>query len=175
MPDERTTAAAVALHEALRTLGFCADPACEGTAVRVAELLAEFAPGVAPPPLECFDAPGGDAVILRDLPFYSLCAHHLLPFFGTADVAYRPRGRVAGLGAIARALQHFARRPQLQERLGAQLAAHLHAELQAPVRVRLRARQMCMEMRGARSAGMCQTEAQAGEVPGISYAPVIDG
>lgn len=170
VPDERTTSAAIALHEALRALGFSADPACEGTAVRVAELLAEFAPAGDPPTIECFGGATAEVVTLRDLPFHSLCAHHLLPFFGTADVAYRPAGKVAGLGAIARALQHFARRPQLQERLASQLAAHLRAELGAPVTVRLRARQMCMEMRGARSAGTVEVTASSGD-----RAPVIGG
>lgn len=154
-PEE---ALAAALHE----LGYTTDPECAGTAARVAEVLRGFAPGQAPPPLETFAVPGRDAVVLRALPFHSLCAHHLLPFFGDADLAYRPNGRVAGLGALARALRHFARRPQLQERLGAELAEHLHGVLGGPVAVRLRARQMCMEMRGIESPGTVETLAWRG-------------
>lgn len=142
---------------ALAALGFVDDPETDGTADRFTELLRGFAPGRADPDLATFESPGPDPVLLRGLPFHSLCAHHLLPFFGTADVAYRPDARIAGLGAIARALRHFARQPQLQERLGAQLAGFLADELGAPVLVRLRARQMCMEMRGAESAGTVET------------------
>lgn len=146
-----------ALAAALDALGYRTDPECAGTPARFADLLREFAPGQPAPPLDAFPAPGRDPVILRRLPFHSLCAHHLLPFFGDADVAYRPEGRIAGLGAIARALRHAARKPQLQERLGAELADALHAGLGGPVGVRLRARQMCMEMRGIESAGEVET------------------
>ncbi len=97
-------------------------------------------------------------MVLRDLPFHSLCAHHLLPFFGTADVAYRPAERIVGLGAVPRLLKSFARRPQLQERLGQHLARELQQQLGARgVVVRLTARQLCMEMRGACSAGQVET------------------
>lgn len=152
------------LAEVLASLGYDADPECAQTPTRVLEVLRGFAPGRPPPALETFPAPGHDRVVLRALPFHSLCAHHLLPFFGEADVAYRPADRVAGLGAIARALRHFARRPQLQERLGAELAEHLHRTLGAPVGVRLRARQLCMEMRGAESTGTVETVAWRGEI-----------
>ena len=151
------------LAAVLASLGYDTDPECEQTPARLLEVLRAYAPGRPPPGLECFPAPGQDLVVLRALPFHSLCAHHLLPFFGDADVAYRPSERVAGLGAIARALRHFARKPQLQERLGAELAAHLHDTLGAPVGVRLRARQMCMEMRGVESAGTVETVAWRGE------------
>jgi GTP cyclohydrolase I len=149
------------LAAALGALGFLEDPEAEGTPERVAALLREFAPG-AEPVLETFESPGPDPVLLRGLPFHSLCAHHLLPFFGEADIAYRADQRIAGLGGIARALRHFARQPQLQERLGAQLAGFLADELGAPVLVRLRARQMCMEMRGAESTGTVETLALRG-------------
>jgi GTP cyclohydrolase I len=149
------------LDAALRGLGLD-DPACAGTGERWAALLAEFVPPAQLPELPCFPAPSRDRVVLRGLPFHSLCAHHLLPFFGEADVGYAPDGRIAGLGGIARALRHFARRPQLQERLGAELADFLHRELGAPVTVRLRARQLCMEMRGAESPGTVETLAERG-------------
>lgn len=147
-------AAEDSLRTILAELGYDLDPECADTPARFLSVLAEFAPTQAPPTLDMFPAPAaGDEVRLTALPFHSLCAHHLLPFFGTADVIIRPTARIAGLGAVARALRHFARQPQLQERLGAQLADHLSAALEAPVAVRLRARQLCMEMRGAESPG----------------------
>lgn len=141
------------LDRSLTELGYRADPESGETASRWLSVLEEFAPGRPTPPLDTFAAPSRDLVCLRGLPFYSLCAHHLLPFFGTADIAYRPEARIAGLGAVVKTLQHFARQPQLEERLAAQLADRLAEALQAPVAVRLRARQLCMEMRGAASTG----------------------
>ncbi|MBN2801129.1 MAG: GTP cyclohydrolase I [Deltaproteobacteria bacterium] len=128
----------------------------------VTELLREFVPGE-PPALSTFPAVGADAVILRGLPFHSLCAHHLLPFFGEADVAYLPGDRIAGLGGIPRLLEHCARRPQLQERLGGCLADLLEEALEPRgLVIRLRARQLCMEMRGARSPGTVEVVVQRG-------------
>lgn len=156
-------AAEDSLRSILAELGYDLDPECADTPARFLSVLADYAPTQAPPALDTFVAPAaGDEVRLTALPFYSLCAHHLLPFFGTADIVIRPQERIAGLGAVARALRHFARQPQLQERLGAQLATHLSAELDAPVAVRLRARQMCMEMRGVESPGEVVTVALRG-------------
>jgi GTP cyclohydrolase I len=151
-----------ALDRALVELGYRADPEGAETAGRWLSVLEDFAPGRPPPALDCFPAPGGDVVRFTGLPFHSLCVHHLLPFFGQADIVYRPVDRIAGLGAVARALRHFSRQPQLQERLAAQLADHLHAALAAPVGVRLRARQLCMEMRGAESPGEIEVVALRG-------------
>lgn len=151
------------LAAVLDSLGYRADPEGRDTPGRLLEVLRAYAPGTPLPRLDCFPAPGQDVVVLRALPFHSLCAHHLLPFFGDADIAYRPSSRIGGLGGIARALRHFARQPQLQERLGASLADHLYAALGAPVGVRLRARQLCMEMRGIESPGTVETVAWRGE------------
>ena len=150
------------LTAVLDALGYRDDPEGSATPGRFLDVLRDFAPGQPAPALECFDAPGPDLVVMRALPFHSLCAHHLLPFFGEADIAYRPTVKVAGLGGLARALRHFARQPQLQERLGAGLADHLHAALGGPVGVRLRARQLCMEMRGIESLGTVETRAWRG-------------
>jgi len=91
-----------------------------------------------------------DLVAVREIPFHSLCEHHLLPFAGTAHIAYFPNGRVLGLSKFARLLQVFARRLQLQERLGLQLAEAL-VELLSPkaVAVNLEAYHTCMSHRGA--------------------------
>lgn len=154
------------LTAALESLGFLADPEAQGTPERVIAFLRDHAPGRPPPVVEPLPSPGGEAVVLRGLPFHSLCVHHLLPFFGEADVAYRPAGTICGLGAIGRVLRHHARQPQLQERLGVAVADQLHLALGAPVAVRLRARQMCMEMRGVESAGTVETLALRGEGAG---------
>ncbi len=99
-------------------------------------------------PLTPETAPAG-LVAVYDLPFHSMCGHHLLPFFGRAHLAYWPERRVAGLGDLARVVQHFARRPTFQERLVLDVARHLEQQL-APrgVGVVLQGRHLCLEMRG---------------------------
>ena len=77
------------LQAVLDSLGYRADPEGRDTPGRLLEVLVAFAPGRPPPRIECFDAPGHDLVVIRAIPFHSLCAHHLLPFFGDADIAYR--------------------------------------------------------------------------------------
>lgn len=95
-----------------------------------------------------------EMVVVRDIPFHSLCAHHLLPFIGVAHVAYLPGERIVGLSKLARAVEHFARRPQVQERLTRQVADALDAGL-APrgVGVALDATHLCMSLRGVGAAG----------------------
>lgn len=154
------------LADLLASLGFSGDPEMEGTPARVAELLRSFVPAAEPPRLSSFPAPAGarsGAVTLRDVPFYSLCAHHLLPFFGTATIAYLPGDKVAGFSALSDAVRHFADRPQIQERLAEQIADHLFDAL-APrgLVVRLVARQLCMEMRGDRSTGEAEVVVHRG-------------
>lgn len=150
MPDlERATRA---LEEALAALGFSGEPEMAGTGRRVAELLAEFVPGREAAPVSRFPA-GGPVDVIVTVPFHALCAHHLLPFFGEVTVAYRPDAWLAGLGAIPRLVEAHARRATLQETLAVGVAGALW-EAVAPqaVVVRVKARQMCVEMRGARSA-----------------------
>jgi GTP cyclohydrolase I len=152
----------------LEALGYARDPECADTPARVLEVLRAYAPGQPSPRIETFEAPASDPVVLRGLPFHSLCAHHLLPFHGTCDVGYIPIGRIAGLGAFPKLLRHLARQPQLQERLGAQLADTLHGELGGAVVVRLRARQMCMEMRGTASPGEVDTWTRRGRADDVA-------
>ncbi len=147
---------------ALEGLGFVGDPEMARTPELVAALLAEFRPGPLPS-LERLPSASHDLLVLRDLPFHSLCAHHLLPFFGTATLALRPRGQITGLGGLARLVDALARRPQIQERLAAQLADALMEALQpSAVGVRLVARQMCVEMRGPRVAPTFEVTALRG-------------
>ena len=96
-----------------------------------------------------------EMVIVRDIPFSSLCEHHILPFTGKAHVAYIPRaGRITGLSKIGRCVNGYARRLQLQERLTAQIADAMMVELDPQgVLVVLEAEHMCMTMRGVKSAG----------------------
>jgi len=100
-----------------------------------------------------FDHEGadGDFVVVRDIEFFSVCEHHLLPFFGRVHIAYLPaNGRVVGLSKLARTVDVFARRPQLQERIGSQIAEALVNELGAlGAGVVIEAGHMCMQMRGA--------------------------
>ena len=96
-----------------------------------------------------FTSSGKEMVLVNDIDFYSMCEHHLLPFFGKAHVAYIPNGKIVGLSKIARVVEAFARRLQVQERMTAQIAECLHRNLQADgVGVILHAQHLCMMMRG---------------------------
>lgn len=186
MPDSNRPSdrAAVerALSDLIRALGL--DPATEpelaATPSRVADLYAEAFAGLAPsaePELATFPAtPGaaGDLVVVRDLPFHSLCIHHFVPFFGVAHVAYLPHDRWIGISGAARLLDLYARRPQLQERLTAQIADHLE-RLVAPrgVAVIVEARHLCMEMRGIRKPGVVETRAMRGALAAPEWAHAL--
>lgn len=144
------------------------DPEIRETPDRVAELLLDLTSGQGSPerPTVLPDAASGRGlVIARSLPFHSLCAHHLLPFFGHAHIGYVPGSGVVGIGTLGRVLDHFARRPQLQERLGEQVAEYLEREAGASgVIVVLEARQLCMEMRGGKKPGLIASTAARGEL-----------
>lgn len=95
-----------------------------------------------------------EMVVVRGIPFYSHCEHHLAPFFGTATIAYIPDGRIVGLSKLSRLTDIFARRLQVQERLTSQIADALQDNLQpAGVGVVVRARHLCMESRGVQQQG----------------------
>ena len=114
----------------LEAIGFPADPEMAETPRRLVEWLVSFRPPSGPPPSVSVCATQSTAPVRMDgIRFYSLCAHHLLPFFGVVSIAYMPDGTLAGLGALSRAVTWFARRPQVQERLGEQLADHLMGAL----------------------------------------------
>lgn len=101
-----------------------------------------------------FHVDNNDMVMEKDIPFYSFCEHHMLPFYGTAAVAYIPDGEVVGLSKIARTLEVFAKRFQLQERLTAQIADVFMEELKPHgVMVLIEAEHMCMTMRGIKKTG----------------------
>ncbi|MDQ4127703.1 MAG: GTP cyclohydrolase I FolE [Actinomycetota bacterium] len=95
-----------------------------------------------------------EMVLIRDIPLYSICEHHLLPFIGKAHVGYIPNERVAGLSKLARVVEGYSRRPQLQERLTAQIADALHKELETRgAIVVVEADHLCMTMRGVQKPG----------------------
>jgi GTP cyclohydrolase I len=154
--------AEAAVRELLLALG--QDPSRDGlrdTPRRVAKMYQELLEGQGAEPSEhlgtTFAAEYDGAVVLRDIGFSSLCEHHLLPFIGTAHVAYLPGTRVVGLSKLARTVRVFARRPQIQERMTSQIADTLMEHLDARgVLVRVEARHMCMQIRGVndRSAQM---------------------
>ncbi len=105
-----------------------------------------------------FDVDYSEMVVVKDIPFYSLCEHHLLPFFGTAAVAYIPRGRVVGLSKIPRIVEMYARRLQVQERLTQQVADFLQDRLEPQgVGVVIEATHLCAVMRGVRKPGTIMT------------------
>jgi len=128
----------------------------ENTPARYAKFLKEFSN---PPGFEftTFEGEGYDEMIfVGNIPFYSLCEHHLLPFFGEAFIAYIPgaEDRIVGLSKIPRTLEHFSRKPQNQERITMQVANFLNDELfPKGVAVLLKARHLRMEMRGVRKPG----------------------
>ena len=107
-----------------------------------------------------FEVDYSEMVVVKDIPFYSLCEHHLLPFFGAAHVAYVPEGRVIGLSKIPRIVEMYARRLQVQERMTQQVADFLMERLQpSGVGVVLEATHLCAAMRGVRKPGTTMTTA----------------
>ena len=117
-----------------------------------------------------FDAESNDLVIVRGLVFYSVCEHHLLPFFGEARLGYIPSGKIAGISKLARALEVAAHRPQVQERLTADVADAIFNVLKPDgVVVELEAEHLCMAMRGVKKPGTrVLTSATRGEFKNYS-------
>jgi GTP cyclohydrolase I len=148
------------------------DPRREGlrkTPFRVAKAWRELTAGYEIDPERLvngalFEAPDSEMVVVTDIAFFSLCEHHLLPFFGTAHVAYIPEGRIIGLSKIPRLVEAYARRLQVQENLTSQIANVIERAVRPQgVGVVLEARHMCMEMRGAKSvASPTKTSAMRG-------------
>ena len=95
-----------------------------------------------------------DPVVMRHVLFHSVCEHHLLPFFGSVNLAYVPNGKVAGLSKLARAVEVAAKRPQVQERLTTQVADAIYSSLEPHVvAVEIDAEHLCMAMRGIKKPG----------------------
>jgi GTP cyclohydrolase I len=128
------------------------------TPKRVADMYAEIFAGLETPDDELLAPIGGEShdemILIKDIPFYSVCEHHLLPFIGRAHIAYIPSGKIVGLSGLARALELFAKRPQVQERLTSQLADMIMEKLKPRgAMVIIDAEHLCMSMRGIRKPG----------------------
>ena len=144
-------------------IGIGEDPERNGlleTPARVARMYAEITAGLREDPelhlAKVFDVDHDEMIMVRDIPVYSICEHHLIPFFGQAHVAYIPSGggKITGLSKIARLVNGFARRPQVQERLTRQIAEAVERALQPRgVLVIVEAEHLCMSMRGVQNPG----------------------
>lgn len=129
------------------------------------EFLNPYLSQSAPPKITTFPAGeiSGQCVLVKNLSYHSLCVHHLTPFFGVAHIAYIPDQTGIGISVPAKILEYYSRRPQLQERLAAQVADSLVTTcVPRGVMVLLTARQMCMEMRGERAEGIIECTAVRG-------------
>jgi GTP cyclohydrolase I len=135
------------------------DPNLAETDKRVAKLYLEMFHGLAggaEPKVTTFPNEEGYShmVMEKNIPFYSLCAHHLVPFYGHAHIAYIPRGRILGLSKFSRILEFYAKRPQLQERITEQVVTFIDEKLQPQgAMVVIEARHLCVEMRGVKKTG----------------------
>jgi GTP cyclohydrolase I len=152
---------AKAVREILEAIG--EDPDRDGlqdTPERVARMYAEVCAGIHEDPGEhltvTFEAEHDEMVLVRDIPIYSLCEHHMVPFIGHAHVAYIPGGdgRITGLSKVARLVEGFSRRLQVQEKLTVQIADAMEATLEPRgVMVVVEAEHLCMSMRGVKKSG----------------------
>ena len=161
-PPERidVRAAQDAVRDLLAALG--RDTAGHGLADTPRRVAAAFAELLTHEPFELTtfpnDAGYDELVVVRDIPFHSLCMHHLLPFHGVAHVAYLPGARIAGLSKLGRVVERFARDLQLQERLTMQIASCLQDRLEPKgVGVVVEAEHLCMSLRGIQKAGATTT------------------
>lgn len=174
---------AKAVREILFAVG--EDPDREGlleTPQRVARMYAEMFAGLKTDPgrhlAKVFNERYDEIVLVRDISFCSMCEHHLLPFTGTAHIAYLPSGKVVGLSKLGRLVEEVARRPQVQERMTETIADLMEDRLQARgVAVVVQATHTCMTIRGVRKPGsLCLTSAMRGvfRTDAASRAEVLD-
>ena len=148
-----------AVRDILKAIG--EDPQREGlrdTPARVARMYAEIFSHGDQDPREAlratFKEDHHEVVLVKDIPFYSMCEHHLMPFFGKAHVAFIPKGKIVGISKLARVVEAYARRPQVQERLTSQVADVINEMLRPNgVAVIIEAIHSCMTMRGVKKPG----------------------
>jgi len=142
------------------------DPTREGlreTPKRIAEMYEEIFSGYdsVPEPLIQFSE-DSDVVIAKDIQFYSMCEHHILPFFGRIHIAYSPNGKVFGISKLVRLVEKYAKRLQIQERLTKNIADELHSQGVKGVVVMTEAEHLCMKMRGVKNDSKMTTIAYRG-------------
>ncbi len=161
-PEERAKLIRIAGHvrAMLEELGLdLTDPNLLETDIRVAQMYREMFHGLqegAEPKVTVFPNDEGytSMVMEKQIPFFSMCSHHLVPFYGHAHIAYIPTDRIIGLSKLPRILEFYAKRPQLQERLTEQVVTYLESKLQPlGAMVVIEARHLCVEMRGVKKAG----------------------
>jgi len=134
-------------------------PGLKSTPQRVADMYSEIFSGISMDTTKLIEPMAGEThdemVMIRDIPFYSVCEHHLLPFFGKAHIAYIPgAGKIVGISALAKALEVFAKRPQVQERLTTQFIDLIVSTLKPKgAMVVIDAEHLCMSMRGVKKPG----------------------
>jgi len=170
MEEEKIARISHYYEQILKELGFDSDADSElrETPRRVAEFYLEIfsSPEAKIEPEITVLERGGNThemILLTDMPFYSMCVHHFLPFYGRASIAYVPLQKMIGISSIGRLVEYYSRRPQLQERLTEAIADHLYRSAGASgVIVMLEGRQLCMEMRGPRKSGVVRTTAARG-------------
>jgi GTP cyclohydrolase I len=139
------------------------DPHLHQTPGRVGRMYMEIFRGLQrehEPAITCFPNEEGysNMVIVKDISFFSVCSHHMIPFFGSAHVAYIPQSKIVGISKVARIVDFYARRPQLQERLTEQIVDFLMERLEPlGAMAVLEARHLCMEMRGVEKTGAVTT------------------
>jgi len=159
--DPRIDSIAAHVREIIRIIGLSpeTDPNLVDTDRRVAKMYLDIFSGLNEgnrPTLTTFpnDEHYTSMVMEKEIPFYSMCSHHFVPFYGHGHIAYIPNERIVGLSKLPRLLEFYARRPQLQERLTEQVASTLEEELKPMgVMVVIEARHLCVEMRGVRKPG----------------------
>src|SRR5882724_4185701 len=158
--QEKLLTVAYHVRGILETLGLdTGDPNLAETDMRVAKMYLEMFHGLAEgaePKVTTFPNEEGYShmVMETQIPFYSMCAHHLVPFYGHAHIAYIPRDRILGLSKFSRILEFYAKRPQLQERITEQVVSYLDDKLQPlGAMVVIEARHLCVEMRGVKKPG----------------------
>lgn len=144
------------------------DDSLQKTPERYVKALEELTVGYRQKPSDylrvTFESDCDEMVVVRDIPFHSLCEHHLLPFHGSASIAYLPKGRVVGLSKLPRLVHCFARRFQMQERLTRQIADAIMQELQPHgAACVINAHHTCMSMRGVKSQGAMVTSCLLGQ------------
>ena len=159
--DPRVDQIAGHVKEIIRILGLCPDqdPNLINTDRRVARMYLDIFSGLdagTQPKLTTFpnDEHYTSMVMEKEIAFYSMCAHHFVPFYGHGHIAYIPNDKIVGLSKLPRLLEFYARRPQIQERLTEQIASTLEEELTPQgVMVVIEARHLCVEMRGVKKPG----------------------
>ena len=135
-----------------------------GTPARMAEMYEEIFGGYKiNSELDVSFTEAADAIIAKDIQFYSMCEHHMLPFFGNIDIAYLPGGKVVGISKLVRVVEKYARRMQIQERLIKEIADKITRRGVKGALVVAEAKHMCMKMRGVRNGSSILTVAHGGE------------